>query len=154
MESPQKVIYVNKPQAISLLGVFNLFALFLEVLVVVYLMKTSFEPGLIFLPHTLSMSFSILYHIFPAIRHNTVYRVIAHAFSSLVLGILVIGVVMLVLSNGGFDALGWIIILVGFIGPSAFVAATLLMMLNYDEMSTREVQPQVQYVLIAPHAMV
>ena len=98
--------------------------------------------------HSTSVIWSILYHLFPGIRTNSIYRYLSQTISNMfwILAIMNICLLFVAISWGSL-VLG--IFLIYFTGPAAFVGATFVIMVNSDD-SDAILPRQNQYVVYFP----
>ena len=139
----------------------NIGSIILEIIVFVYFVilgkLNSAEVAYVSAAHGFSLIWSILYHLFPALQTSTVYKYIAHAASATVFATFVVNVALLAIATDGWGRLIYLVTLLFFTGPGAFVAITLMILMTYDTAESQIIRPiyypQIVYVPVNNFAM-
>ena len=118
---------------VGVLGGLNILAMVLQVATVAYFFVQGTEMTMIIIFHAVTIIPSLLFHLTPELRKNSVYLWIAHGISSIVLGLLVITTIAFILQEEGWGKLGLIIVLILFVAPASITAVTLIIALNYSD---------------------
>ena len=148
--SPQKL------QTFNFLSILNVIAILIQLSIFIYLIPSGLDLVSMSIFHIVTLGSSILFHLYPGIRTNSKFRITANTISLLSVGACVVLTVVVINSDGGLDSLLWALFLITFVVPAAFVAVTLLLLLNYDtqeEMNTFVNQQKIQYVFVQPQAL-
>ena len=90
------------------------------------MMNQTGNSSYIWIIHSVSMVWSILYHTIPSIRTNSSYKLCVHTMFYISAILLSVCLLMLVFQISTYGPLVWIGIIVLFIGPSTLVASSLI----------------------------
>ena len=136
------------------LKVLNIVAICIEVAAIAYVLMLDIKvfASHIILIHFVSLMWSLMYHLLPNVRSNSVYRFFAHTASTCIIMLAIVNVYFMLIAKE-WGPLIYLAILVFFTGPAALVAITLLLLLNLDSNNTQKVFRDHQIVYIPISAM-
>ena len=119
----------------------NFLAISAELVAVYYAIQSSVSADFTYGFHSISLIWSILYHLFPYLRTNAVFKFFAQTISSGMLMLTIINVYMYIIATE-WSILVYLGLLVFFTGPAALVAISILMMLEFQAIAeNRESSP-------------
>ena len=151
-------------KGITCLRVLNIIAIIVELVAGCYIILSGtpspfYEMTIVY--HSVSLFWSIIYHMIPFIRTNFVYIFLAQIVCSVAFMLLIAnvwgviflwswGCVYLFITKVGWDAIGYLVMIIYFTGPSGLVAITLTIMINTEALSKEKDKKTLNQVVYVP----
>ena len=117
----------------SFLKILNFAAIAIEIFAIIFTFQSDLKPDLITIGsmHLLSLSWSIIYHMFPTARENIIYRFLAHTFCTIVMMLTILNIYAFI-NSSEWSSLAYFIVFLIITGPACLVSITLILLLNFD----------------------
>ena len=133
----------------TLLKVLNLIAVVIEISVIVFVLRPEIRADsiLVIMAHSISLIWSIMYHLLPGVRTNIVYKFLTQTFCTLILMLTIVNIYMFIITTDWANLM-YLIILMFYTGPASLNAITLLLLLNFDNPENLRIKKSQQVIYI------